>query len=179
MKVYALAAMLLAAPAFASVSVKRSDQPKKIDVAIVREPLSSAVKALEPYLPYRVQLLISRDTLATFSAKHVDPEGALRAVALSAGVQFIFDSDRYWLRDKIEPTVTLDVKDEEIRKILQSMKTQCGIKNLVVDPEVQGKGTFIFDKVPCRTAFETVFRTMGLASVDYGNSTVTVGVRRR
>lgn len=76
-------------------------------------------------------------------------------------------------------TVTLDVKDEDIRVILKSMQKQCGIRNLVIDRDVQGKGTFLFDKVPCRTAFDVVFRTMGLASVDYGNSVVTVGIRHR
>jgi hypothetical protein len=75
-------------------------------------------------------------------------------------------------------TVTLDVKDEDIDKILKSMKQQCQIRNLVIDRDVQGKGTFLFNNVPCRTAFDIVFRTMGLASVDYGNSVVTVGKRR-
>jgi hypothetical protein len=75
-------------------------------------------------------------------------------------------------------TVTLDVKDEDIDKILKSMKQQCQVRNLVIDRDVQGKGTFLFNNVPCRTAFDVVFRTMGLASVDYGNSVVTVAKRR-
>ena len=77
-----------------------------------------------------------------------------------------------------EPAVTLDVKDEDVRVILKSMQKQCAIKNMVIDKDVQGKGTFLFNEVPCRTAFDVVFRTFGLASVDYGNSTVTVGKRR-
>ena len=62
------------------------------------------------------------------------------------------------------PTVTLDVKDEEIHSILKSMQKQCAIKNLVVDPGVSGNGTFYFHEVPCRTAFDVVLRTMGLAA---------------
>ena len=175
-----VAMLFVVCPIFASVSVKRSvDQPKKVDVAVINEPLSSAVSALEMYLPHTVKIVVTGDPKATFRAKHVDPEGALRAVALSAGVAFAIEDDRYVLRSRKEQTVTLDVKDEEITKILASMKAQCGVRNMVIDRDVQGKGTFLFDNLPCRTAFDIVFRTMGLASVDYGNSTVTVGTRRR
>jgi hypothetical protein len=59
-------------------------------------------------------------------------------------------------------TVTLDVKDGEARVILESMQKQCGIRNMVIDPEVQGSGTFYFREVPCETAFRVVFRVMGL-----------------
>ena len=37
-------------------------------------------------------------------------------------------------------TVTLDVKDEDVRDILKSMQKQCGIKNLAIDPQVAGRG---------------------------------------
>lgn len=60
-------------------------------------------------------------------------------------------------------SVTLDVKDGEARAILKSMQKQCGIRNLVIDPDVQGTGTFYFREVPCGTAFRVVFRTLGLA----------------
>jgi hypothetical protein len=59
-------------------------------------------------------------------------------------------------------TVTLDVKDAEARVVLKSMQKQCGIRNLVIDPDVQGSGTFYFREVPCETAFRAVFRTLGL-----------------
>ena len=59
-------------------------------------------------------------------------------------------------------TVTLDVKDGEARAVLQSMRKQCGIRNMIIDPEVQGSGTFYFKEVPCGTAFRVVFRTLGL-----------------
>ncbi len=58
--------------------------------------------------------------------------------------------------------VTLDVKDGEARVVLKSMQKQCGIRNLVIDPDVQGTGTFYFRDVPCDTAFRAVFRTLGL-----------------
>jgi len=60
--------------------------------------------------------------------------------------------------------VTLDVKDEDIHVILKSMQQQCAIKNLVIDPDVAGNGTFFFRDVPCERAFEVVLRTMRLAA---------------
>jgi len=60
-------------------------------------------------------------------------------------------------------TVSLDVKDADVRTVLQSMQQQCGIKNLVIDREVSGTATFYFREVPCPTAFRIVLRTYGLA----------------
>ncbi len=71
-------------------------------------------------------------------------------------------------------TVTLDVKDEDVRDILKSMKQQCAIKNLAIDPQVQGKGTFYLRNVPCTTAFDIVLRTFGLRSVTYSTSLTAV-----
>jgi hypothetical protein len=59
-------------------------------------------------------------------------------------------------------TVTLDVKDGEARVILKDMQKQCGIRNMVIDPDVRGSGTFYFREVPCETAFRAVFRTLEL-----------------
>ena len=70
-------------------------------------------------------------------------------------------------------SVTLDVKDEEIHSILKSMQAQCAIKNLVIDPGVSGNGTFYFHDLPCRTAFDVVLRTMGLAA-EYSDDVVAV-----
>jgi len=78
-----------------------------------------------------------------------------------------------------ERTVTLDVKDEEVRKIMASMQKQCAVKNLVIDPDVQARGTFVFHNVPCSTAFKVVLQSLALGSVDYGNSVITVGTRKR
>ncbi len=77
-----------------------------------------------------------------------------------------------------EPAVSIDVKDEDIHAILRAMQKQCGVKNLILDPGVEGKGTFLFHSVPCHTAFDVVFRTMGLEPVFYPNSVITAGLRR-
>ena len=64
-------------------------------------------------------------------------------------------------------TVTLDVKDAEPRVVLKEMQKQCGIKNMILDPEVDKAktgATFYFREVPCETAFRVVLRTYGLGT---------------
>lgn len=173
------AALLIAIPVSAAVSVKPSpDKPKAIDVSIVDEPLSVAVNALELHLEHPVQFLLSADPRVTLRAKQVKAEAALRALALGANARLTVENDRYWIRGLAEPAVTLDVKDADIRDILKSMKVQCGIRNLIVDPDVGGQGTFILNDVPCNQAFDLVFRTLGLKAEIQENSVVTVGRRR-
>jgi hypothetical protein len=177
MKTLLIVAVLLAAlPAVASVSVKPStEKAGTVDVVIVDAPLSEAVAALEFRLPLGVNLRTSDDPHVTFRARNVNPEGVLRALALSTRKDLVIGTEQYTIRDRSELTVTLDVKDAEVREILKSMKTQCAIRNLLIDPEVQGKGTFLFRNLPCRTAFDTVMRSLGLRSVMYPNSVVTIG----
>ena len=77
-------------------------------------------------------------------------------------------------------TVTLDVKDADVRDVLKSLKEQCGIKNMIIDKEVAGQGaTFLFRDVPCETAFKVVFRTFGLTSQPELNSVLHVEKDRR
>ena len=77
-----------------------------------------------------------------------------------------------------EKTVTLDVKDAELRDVLASMKEQCGIRNMVIDPDVKGSGaTLKFREVPCRTAFRIVLRQFGLVG-QYEPALTTVETRK-
>ena len=75
-----------------------------------------------------------------------------------------------------ERTVTIDFKDAEAKVILKAMQKQCGVKNLILDPGVEGKGTFLFYDVPCRQAFRVVLRSLGLDARTYSGSMVNVGV---
>ena len=75
---------------------------------------------------------------------------ALLIVALAAAVP------------AVGATVSLDVKDADVRGVLKSMQQQCGIRNLVIDKEVQGKATILFREVECATAFKVVFRQFSL-----------------
>ena len=169
--------LALALPAFAAtISVRRSDEKSgALNVVIADAPLSEAIGALKLYLPYGVEQRTGGDPHVTFRGRNVLPEGVLRALALSAQLDFAAAEDHYTIRDRNEPGVTLDVKDAEVRVILKSMQKQCGIRNLMIDPNVQGTGTFLFHDVPCRTAFGIVLRSLGLASAEYDNSVVTVG----
>ena len=74
-----------------------------------------------------------------------------------------------------ERTVTLDVKDADVREVLQSLKTQCAIKNMIIDKEVpSSSATFYLRDVPCETAFKVVFRTFDLAAEPIENSVLRV-----
>lgn len=175
-----LASMLVASPLLASASVRRSPyKSKMVDVYIVDEPLTSAIDALEMFLPFRVQMLIGADPHVTVRAREVPPEAALRRIVAAAGVQLESENGMYWIRDHREPSVTLDVKDADVRVILKTMQKQCGIRNLMIDPDVQGSGTFLFTDVPCETAFRTVLRSLGLATHSYENSVLAVGTQKR
>lgn len=168
--------VLMATPAFGSISVRRSPyNSKTIDVYIVNERVTDAIGAIEMYLPKSVEILVGDDPLVTYRAKEVSPEKALSGIASAAKVALTSDDDHYWVRSPGEPTVTLDVKDAEAHYILKTMQHQCGIKNLIIDPGVQGSGTFLFNQVPCRQAFRVVLSSMGLAAQTYSNNLVSVG----
>jgi type II secretory pathway component HofQ len=75
-------------------------------------------------------------------------------------------------------TVSLDVKDADVRVVLKSMQQQCGIRNLLIDKEVQGEATLLFRDVPCATAFKVVFRQFGLTG-QVARTMTTVETRRK
>jgi hypothetical protein len=78
-----------------------------------------------------------------------------------------------------EHVVTLKVKDEDVRLILGSMQEQCAIRNLIIDPDVKGTGTFYFRELECDKAFRVVLRTLGLSSAPHEGSLIHVRMRRR
>jgi hypothetical protein len=55
------------------------------------------------------------------------------------------------------------------------VQRQCGIRNLIIDPHVQGSGTFLFNRVPCRTALDTILKTMGLGRYSDDRQVTAVG----
>lgn len=82
-------------------------------------------------------------------------------IALTCGAAAVSAAESTAARPR---TVTLDVKDEDVRVILKSMQQQCGIRNLLIDKEVSGKGMIYFNEVPCATAFRIVMKQFGLAA---------------
>jgi hypothetical protein len=169
--------LLAAAPAMASISVRRSPySQRKVDVYVVGEHLTDAIGALQIYLPKRVDMVLGDDPVVTYRAKEVSPAAALKALVATANVEMTEEEERYWVRSAGEPVVSIDVKDADIVEILKSMQRQCGIRNLMIDPQVQGKGTFLLTEVPCRQAFDVVLRTMGLGAQTYSNNIIRVEV---
>ena len=76
-------------------------------------------------------------------------------------------------------SVTLDVKNADVRAVLLSLKEQCGVKNMVIDPDIPSSAaTFIFRDVPCDSAFRIVFLTFRLTSQPPVNSVVHVERQR-
>ncbi|HUJ15005.1 MAG TPA: hypothetical protein VL284_14560 [Thermoanaerobaculia bacterium] len=74
--------------------------------------------------------------------------------------------------------VTLDRRDEDVHKVLESMQQQCAIRNLVIDPDVQGKASFYMHDVPCAKAFDVVLHTFRLRAVVETNSLTAVEPER-
>ena len=174
---FAFPLVLAVASARADVSVRRSPRARgRIDIVATRVPLVDITRALEPYLGQSVTVDASGDRPVTYAANDIAPARALVAVATAAHT--VVDRRRgLVLREAGEPTVTIDVKDEDIRTILKSVQRQCGIRNLIVDPDVAGSGTFLFNRVPCHTALDTILATMGLGR--YSESSAVTAVGRR
>ena len=115
------------------------------------------------------------------SSRFVPIVAVIATLALPAGAATVkrLDQPSRAEAKAAEPAVTIDVKDAEAAEILKSMQKQCGVRNLMIDPNVKGKGTFYFYEVPCRQAWSVVLRSMGLDSVVYSSSVVTVSTNRK
>lgn len=156
-------------------SVRVSQDPSNgwIRVQSVEAPLSRVLSAIAmrvgiPFLLAAPDRLVTLDFTARTSA-----EAAAR-IAREEGLAAEPGGAGWELRDPAEPTVTIDVVDAEVREILGIVKKQCGIRNVIVDPGVTGKGTFLFRGVPCTTALRTMFATMGLAAETHPSSVLRV-----
>jgi type II secretory pathway component HofQ len=75
------------------------------------------------------------------------------------------------------PAMTIDVKDADVRDILRELKRQCGIRNLIIDKDVAGSGTFLFRNVPCPQAIRTITASLGL-DYEVENAYVRVAARK-
>lgn len=95
-------------------------------------------------------------------------------IAHEAGLLLVATDGVWRLIDPDEARVSLDVVDAELDQIIGSLARQCGIRNVMIDPGVQGQGTFIFDSVPCSNAFPVVFRTLGIRGYLHPNSVLVV-----
>ena len=78
-----------------------------------------------------------------------------------------------------EKRVTLDVRDEDARDVFASLQRQCGIRNVVIDPRVQVRGTFFFHDLPCSEAFRAAVDSMGLVASRYDTNLTIVRIVNR
>jgi hypothetical protein len=127
-----------------------------------RASVREIVKAIEPHLGERVIVRTEENPVLDFRSPGIEPMAALRQVVSRAGLRLARENDLWVVSDPSEPTLTIDVKDGEVRDIMREVKSQCGIRNLIIDPDVQGRGTFLFNDLPCSQAIRTILATMGL-----------------
>lgn len=175
----ASAASLSAADRQSVRVVASPTQRGSVDVTVEESSILAALKAIELHLDRPVALEFRGDWPVSLVLKRVKPVEALYALALQERLEVEKRSTYYILREADEPTVTIDVKDAEVRAILNELKTQCGIRNVIVDPNVSGNGTFLFTDVPCSVAFKTVFSSLGLAVDIEPHSLIHVQKKKR
>lgn len=121
----------------------------------------------------RPMRLAAPDRLVTYDFTAKDADDLLARICRAEGLAAETSGEGWVLRDPAAAAVTMDVVDAELGEILGIVKRQCGIRNIVVDPGVTGKGTFLFRAVPCDNAIRTIFATLGL-SVEMQTSVVRV-----
>ncbi len=175
---FTLLLALLSLPAAAQVSVSTIEASRKsagkVNVTFIRAPLKASLARLSTAMKRPVRL-DAPDRMITFHASDVEPSQALALLVERQKLKLGAEGTTVVVTDPTpEFTVTMDVTDTDIRTILKSMQRQCRVRNMVVDPEVKGSGTFLFNAVPCSIAFRTVFNSLGLSGDFEPNSVVQV-----
>jgi len=169
---------LVSLPAAAQVSISTVTTSQKnagkVDVTFIRTSLAASLAKLSSSMKRPVRL-DAPDRMITFHASDVEPSLALTLLAAREKLKLGAEGTTVVVTDPApENTVTMDVTDTDVRKILKSMQRQCRVRNLVIDPEVKGAGTFLFNAVPCSIAFRTVFNSLGLSGDFEPNSVVQI-----
>ncbi len=150
-----------------------------IDVAVENGSLEAVLATLELYTGKAIRSLLPADRQISLHARSVRPLDALRRIAAEANLKVDETPNAFLVSDPSEPRLALDVKDAEVHEIMKIVKQQCGIRNLIIDPDVSGKGTFLFKDVPCSVGLRTIVRSLELALEIDENSTVVVNRSRR
>ncbi|HVT45858.1 MAG TPA: hypothetical protein VMT00_15885 [Thermoanaerobaculia bacterium] len=149
----------------------------RIDVIAERASLFAVTRSMQIHVRKPIVVDLERDRMLNLVLLSLDPLVALQRISEHAGLVLTEEQQRYVLRDAGEPVLTIDVKEEEVRVILTSIQEQCGIRNLMVDPKVQGRGTFLFHEVPCSVGIRKIFQSIGLRGTIEPNSILRVTPR--
>lgn len=126
--------------------------------------LRELLAAVQVHVEDRIVLSIDGDRSIHLSARNQTPREVIRRAAKSVDLQMVETAGSILLTDPREPVLHLDVKDAPVRDILASVRRQCGIRNLIIDPEVTGQGTFLFAEVPCVEGLRVILASLGLAA---------------
>lgn len=145
-----------------------------LDIRAEDASLAALLALLELRLDRAVTLKLPRDPQVTYHATSVGPERALRELVRAAGLVLEETAGAWVVRVANEPAVTMDVMDTDLKEIVGSLAEQCGIRNVMIWPGVSGRGTFRFTDVPCSTALEVAFRSLGVVGNLEPNSVLVV-----
>jgi hypothetical protein len=126
--------------------------------------LRELLAALQVHLDQRIVLQFDGDRLVRLTARALPAEEAVRLAARSTGLKVAKTGGSFMLTDPREPVLHMNVKNAEVRDILRSVREQCGIRNLIIDPEVSGQGTFLFTGLPCGEGLRVILASLGLGA---------------
>lgn len=156
-----------------TVRVLPAASPGWLRLESAQAPLSRVLSAVTMRTG-RPVALAAPDRVVTFDLTARTAEELLQRIGRAEGLAVSRSGEGWELRDPNEPTMSMDVVDAELGEILGIVKKQCGIRNVIVDPGVTGKGTFLFREVPCDAALRTIFRSLGLGVEIHSSSIVRV-----
>lgn len=175
-----LVVQTLNATAVSGVRVVPSQSARgKIDVEVVKGSAHAALRSIELHLGRRIAIATPSDARVVYRGIGVDPLAAASGVAAAASFRLVEHDGMLVVVDPAEPTLTIDVKDADLRTILAAVREQCGIRNVITDPGVEGRGTFLIRDVPCTAAVGTILRSLGLSARLEPNSVLIVSNDRR
>ncbi|MHC4470557.1 MAG: secretin N-terminal domain-containing protein [Planctomycetota bacterium] len=114
-----------------------------------------------------VNLIVSQEAeaeLVSITIKDLHWLQALELVADKAECILVYEA-RNLIKIEKPPQVSFDFQDADIRKVISVIAAYSGA-NIVVGQEVQGTVTVRLNRVPWRSALETVVKTLGFVVVE-------------
>jgi hypothetical protein len=169
--------LLWAATASASIQFERGKTGTSHQLLASNEPLDEVAARITRETGMRIVVRGLGDQRVSMRIHARTLPELVRYVAAAARRSYTIANGVATIGKFAEPRVDMDVKDGDVLEVFETLRQQCGIRNLLIDPGVAGKATFLFDSVPCDAAFRAVLQTFALDSVTEGDA--LVGVRTR
>ncbi len=178
--VFIAAAGLVGAPAVgASLSIDswRSRGVVRYSLDVRHETLGRVAAGLQRRTGLAIRVTENPQQVVSLRVRDGSATELVRYLAAAAGRGYSIRGGGGTIDGRAEPRVDLDVKDADVHEVLDVLRLQCGIRNLVLDPGVEGRATFLFESVPCRTALAAVLRTYSLTTQGEAGEIVSIGGR--